>query len=80
MLSSLLKLHFDKLQSKSQSVAKISWSLDKINITFKVIEKYQYGLQRTVHLKKKKEKEKLSTLPFDGETNTIIVIVSLQLL
>ena len=28
----------------------------------------------------KKEKEKLSTVPFDGETNTIIVIVSLQLL
>ena len=57
MLSSLLKLHFDKLQSKSQSVAKISWSLDKINITFKVIEKYQYGLQRTVHLKKKRKKK-----------------------
>ena len=44
-----------------------------------MIEKYQYGLRKTVHLKKK-EKGKLSTLPFDGETNTVIVIVSLQLL
>ena len=27
---------------------------------------------------KKKEEEKLSTVPFDGETNTVIVIVSLH--
>lgn len=55
------------------------WRSDKDKVPLKAIEKYQYGLRKTVHLKKK-EKGKLSTLPFDGETNTITVIVSLQLL
>ena len=41
-----LKLHFNKLQSKV-SGEHLRWT-DKDKVTFKAIEKYRYGLWKTV--------------------------------
>ena len=47
--------------SQNQSVVKISLRWGKGEITFKAIEKYQYGLRKTVskHLKSKNSRKKI---------------------
>ena len=46
--SILLKTTFSQISIYSQSLVKILWRSDKGKITFKAIEKYRYGLWKTI--------------------------------
>ena len=54
VISILLKTAIWHISIHSQSLVKILWRSNKDKITFKAIEKYRYGLQKTVlkHLKR----------------------------
>ena len=48
VISILLKPTFWQISIYSQSLVKILWRPDKDKITFKAIEKYRYGLWKTI--------------------------------